>query len=90
MNHTTNPNLRERRAQRQDINRIVAGADLHIGPHFRTYGELAHGGIAGEELGTVLPDQRNDVVAQQAFVEGNAEIDGVAQPAAGRDANHRL
>lgn len=77
VNHTTNPNLRERRAQRQDINRIVAGADLHIGPHFRAYGELAHGGIAGVELGTVPANLRNDLVVQQAFVEGNAEIEDV-------------
>nr|WP_245841984.1 hypothetical protein [Sphingomonas adhaesiva] len=33
VNHVTNPDLRDRRAQRQDINRIVGAADLHIGDH---------------------------------------------------------
>jgi hypothetical protein len=39
MNLTTNPNLRDAQAQRQDINRETLGADLHIGPHLRFYGE---------------------------------------------------
>ena len=78
VNHTTNPNLREVRAQRQDINRIVGGADLHVGPHFRAFAEIAHGGISGVELGAPAATLRNDLVLQQAFVEGNAEIEGVA------------
>ena len=78
VNHTTNPNLRDSRAQRQDINRIVGGADLHVGPHFRAFAEIAHGGIAGVELGAPAATLRNDLVLQQAFVEGNVEVDGVA------------
>lgn len=78
VNHTTNPNLREVRAQRQDINRIVGGADLHVGPHVRAFAEIAHGGISGVELGAPAATLRNDLVLQQAFVEGNAEIEGVA------------
>ncbi|MFV0622601.1 alginate export family protein [Sphingomonas sp. ac-8] len=78
VNETTNPNLRESPAQRQDINRIVAGADLHVGPHFRAYGEVAHGGIAGRNLGTPAATLRNDLIVQQAFVEGNATIGDVA------------
>ncbi|WP_230632465.1 alginate export family protein [Sphingomonas sp. Leaf37] len=78
VNHTTNPNLRDARAQRQDINRIVGGADLHVGPHFRAFAEVAHGGIAGVELGAPAATLRNDLVLQQAFVEGNAEVAGVA------------
>ncbi|PNU06585.1 hypothetical protein A8V01_01630 [Novosphingobium guangzhouense] len=77
VNHTTNPNLRDAEAQRQDINRIVGGADLHVGKHLRFYGELAHGGIAGENIGTPTTSQRNDLVVQQAFVEGMAEVGGV-------------
>jgi hypothetical protein len=77
VNHTTNPNLRDSRAQRQDINRIVGGADLHVGPHFRAFAEIAHGGIAGVELGAPAATLRNDLVLQQAFVEGNVDIDGV-------------
>ena len=78
VNHTTNPNLREVRAQRQDINRLVAGADLHVGPHIRAFAEIAHGGISGVELGAPAATLRNDLVLQQAFVEGDVEVDGVA------------
>ncbi|HEX7855615.1 MAG TPA: alginate export family protein [Sphingobium sp.] len=78
VNETTNPNLRESEAQRQDISRIVAGADLHIGPHLRAYGELAHGSISGLNLGTPAATLRNDLVIQQAFVEANEEIGGIA------------
>lgn len=78
VNHTTNPNLREARAQRQDIRRIVAGADLHIGPHLRVFGEVAHGGISGVELGAPPATLRNDIAVQQIFVEGDATVAGAA------------
>lgn len=78
VNHTTNPNLRETRAQRQDINRIIGGADLHVGPHVRAVAEIAHGGIAGVALGTPAANLRNDLVLPQAFVEGNVDVAGVA------------
>ena len=78
VNHTTNPNLRETRAQRQDINRLVFGADVHVGPHFRAFGEIAHGGISGVELGVPAASLRNDFVVQQAFVEGRGDIGRVA------------
>ncbi|MET0365964.1 MAG: alginate export family protein [Sphingobium sp.] len=78
INETTNPNLRESEAQRQDITRIVAGADLHIGPHLRAYGELAHGRISGLNLGVPAATLRNDLVLQQAFVEATEEIGGIA------------
>jgi hypothetical protein len=68
-NHTTNPNLRESEAQRQDINRIVAGADLHLGEHVRFYGELAHGGLSGLNLGTRAANLSNDLTVQQSFVD---------------------
>lgn len=78
VNHTTNPNLRDSRAQRQDINRVFAGADLHVGPHLRVFGEVAHGGISGIELGAPPATLRNRFVVQQAFVEANAEVAGIA------------
>ncbi|MEG3126209.1 alginate export family protein [Sphingomonas sp. GB1N7] len=78
VNHTTNPGLRDARAQRQDINRITGGADLHVGPHFRAYAEIAHGGISGVELGAPAASLRNDLVIQQAFVEGDFNAGGVA------------
>lgn len=77
VNETTNPNLREADAQRQDITRVVAGADLHIGEHLRAYGELAHGGISGRNLGVPAATLRNDLVVQQSFVEASAEISGI-------------
>ena len=77
VNQTTNPGLRDARAQRQDINRIVGGADLHVGPHLRAYAELVHAGLSGVELGIVSTSLRNDFVIQQAFVEGDAEVAGV-------------
>jgi hypothetical protein len=78
VNQTTNPNLREGPAQRQDITRIVGGADLHVGPHFRAYAEIVHGGLSGVRLGTPVSTLRDDLAVQQAFVEGNFEVGGVA------------
>lgn len=76
VNETTNPNLRDAQAQRQDINRIVGGADLHVGPHLRGYVELAHGGIAGLNLGTPAATLKNDLIVQQSFVEGDVTVAG--------------
>jgi hypothetical protein len=69
VNHTTNPNLRDSEAQRQDILRLFGGADLHVGEHLRFYGEVAHGTLEGENLGNVLPNLRNKLAVQQAFVD---------------------
>lgn len=77
VNETTNPNLRDAPAQRQDITRIVGGADLHVGEHLRFYGEVAHGGLSGRNLGVPSTSLRNDLVIQQSFAEGMANIAGV-------------
>ncbi|RZM27283.1 MAG: hypothetical protein EOP67_40485, partial [Sphingomonas sp.] len=69
VNQTTNPNLRDAEAQRQDILRLFGGADLHVGQHLRFYGELAHGTLEGQNLGTALPNLRNKLAVQQAFVD---------------------
>ena len=69
VNETTNPNLRDAEAQRQDILRLFGGADLHVGKHLRFYGELAHGTLEGRNLGTALPNLRNRLAVQQAFVD---------------------
>ncbi len=69
VNETTNPNLRDAEAQRQDILRLFGGADLHVGQHLRFYGELAHGTLEGQNLGTALPNLRNKLAVQQAFVD---------------------
>jgi len=77
VNEMTNPNLRNSEAQRQDIVRLTGGADLHIGEHFRFYGELAHGRITGINLGAPAATLRNDLTLQQAFAEAHDTIGGV-------------
>lgn len=76
VNMTSNPNLREAPHQRQDIRRLVAGADLHVGPHLRLFGEVAHGGISGRNLGAPPATLRNDMVFQQYFAEVAGELAG--------------
>lgn len=77
VNLTTNPDLREREAQRQDIDRLVAGADLHLGEHVRLFGEIAHGGISGPNIGAPSGFLRNRLVVQQSFADLTATA-GVA------------
>ncbi|RVU04060.1 hypothetical protein EOE18_12835 [Novosphingobium umbonatum] len=77
VNETTNPNLRDAEAQRQDIVRVTGGADLHLGEHFRFYGELAHGRITGINLGAPAATLRNDLTVQQAFMEAKATVQHV-------------
>ena len=77
LNYTTNLNLRNAGSQRQDINRLVGGADLHVGPHLRFYGELAHGGMAGDNIGVPSGTQRNDLVLLQSFAEAKGRVGGI-------------
>lgn len=72
VNYTDNPQLREGPHQRQDILRLVAGADLHIGPNMRLYGEIARGDLGGVRLGTPGANLRNRAVLQQGFAEFGA------------------
>jgi len=79
VNSTSNQGLVETDAQRLDILRVVGGADLHIGDHFRVFGELANGTVGGVNTGTVAATQRNDLFLQQAFADvygkvGNVEV----------------
>jgi len=76
-NETTNPNLVNTEAMRQDFLRLVGGADLHLGKHFRVYGEILHGGLSGINLGTVSGTQRNGLVVLQAFAEASDRIQDV-------------
>ncbi|MDR6788139.1 hypothetical protein J2Y58_001497 [Sphingomonas sp. BE138] len=73
---TTNPDLRDRAAQRQDRTRVFAGADLHLGEHVRVYGELAHAGLQGLNLGTPGANLRNRLTLQQGFGEVKGSIGG--------------
>ncbi|WP_375271218.1 alginate export family protein [Sphingomonas sp.] len=77
VNLTTNPDLRARAAQRQDIDRLVAGADLHLGELVRVFGELAHGGISGRNIGAPSGFLRNRLVVQQSFADATATLGAV-------------
>ena len=74
---TSNPGLREGRARRLDTLRVAGGADLRVGRYFRAYGELAHGSAGGVGINNPVGAIANDLVVQQAFVEGNAEVGGL-------------
>ena len=73
---TTSPGLREGADQRLDTLRLVGGADLHIGPHLRVFGELAHGGAGGDNYGNPVGGIRNDLAVSQAFVDVTGEVGG--------------
>lgn len=102
VNFTSNPGLVETDAQRLDILRLVAGADLHLGEHVRVFGELANGTVDGVNTGAVAGTQRNDLFAQQMFVDiygkvGNVDVgvrggrqeftDGISMLVSARDNN---
>lgn len=74
LNQTGNPNLKKGPAQRQDIMRLVGGADLHITRYFRAFGELAHGGVSGPNIGVPAASMRNKLLLQQYFVEADAPL----------------
>lgn len=74
MNLTSNPQLVEGPEQRQDILRLVGGADLHIGEHLRFYGEIAHGQLTGKNVGTPSGSLRNNFVRQQYFAEVKGSV----------------
>ncbi|WP_109809346.1 alginate export family protein [Sphingosinithalassobacter portus] len=63
--------------ERRDRLRLFGGADLHIGPHVRFYGELAHGGLSGINLTTRKTNFDNALVVQQAFVEVSGPVGGI-------------
>jgi hypothetical protein len=59
------------------IFRAVAGADLHLGDHFRVYGELGHGDHAGDghpTVNSVSASYENDLSVQQIFGEARTHI----------------
>ncbi len=102
VNSTSNPGLVEADAQRLDILRLVAGADLHLGDHVRVFGELANGTVGGVNTGAVAGTQRNDLFAQQIFADiygkvGNVDVgvrggrqeftDGISLLVSARDNN---
>lgn len=101
-NHLTNPGLTKGPAQDQELLRLVGGADLHLGKHFRLFAEVASGQITGENIGVPATNLKNDLFAQQYFAEATADIgpaavgvrygrqefsDGAAQLVSQRDNN---
>jgi hypothetical protein len=75
--YVSQPSLLPGDHRQEQLFRIFAGADVHVGP-LRAYGELAHGGLAGHNLGTPAAKSRNDLFAQQYFIElSGALVHGV-------------
>jgi hypothetical protein len=74
-NLTTNPGLVDSEFRRENLLRMFAGADLHLGP-VRFFGELAHGGLDGHNIGTPVANRRNQLFVQQAFGELSGDVGG--------------
>ncbi|MBB3472298.1 alginate export family protein [Sphingomonas sp. BK345] len=75
---TTNPDLRDRAAQRQERLRVFAGADLHLGEHVRVFGELAKARVDGVNIGTPAGNLRNALTLSQGFGEVYGTIGGAS------------
>ena len=63
--------------------RAILGADLHLGDHFRVYGELGHADVSGAGNPTVIykggpvsAGYKNDISLQQLFGEARTTVDG--------------
>ncbi|MBB3347503.1 alginate export family protein [Sphingomonas sp. BK069] len=75
---TTNPDLRDRAAQRQERLRVYAGADLHLGEHVRVYGELAKARVDGVNIGAPAGNLRNALTLSQGFGEVYGTLAGAS------------
>ena len=58
--------------------RYELGADLHLGPNFRLYGELYHGQQTGHNVGPSVPGSQRD---ELGLVNGFGEVYGVLDEA---------
>ena len=56
--------------------RNLLGADLHVGPHLRVYGELVNGDAFGEHAYGYNATYRTRLDVQQLFVEAKARLAG--------------
>lgn len=57
--------------------RYMVGADLHLGPYLRLYGELWHAEQTGHGSGPVIPaSQRNDLELVNGFAEVMLPLEG--------------
>lgn len=64
-----NGQLKQGNDYTQELLRTVLGADLHIGPVVRLYGEVASGQVAGRRE-SATANFRNTASLQQLFIEG--------------------
>lgn len=74
--HTSSPGLRSGTDQNQLLSRTAFGADLHLGRHVRAYAEIVNGSVGGWNYKTPGPNQRNNAIIHQAFVDAWVEIPG--------------
>ncbi len=74
--YASNPGLVDSPYRREDMLRLVGGADVHVGP-VRVYGELVHGGLSGINYGDPAPKSRNGLMVEQAFAELSGTVKGV-------------
>jgi hypothetical protein len=76
-NSYDNPGLNTKtQAANAFLDKVVVGADLHVGPHLRFYGELASSGIGGQGDKPLRAYSRSDLYVQQAFAELNGRVAG--------------
>lgn len=68
-NENAHLDLRGGDSQHQEIRRVFAAADLHLGSHVRAFTEVAHAGLSGNNLGARPPSLDNDLFLQQGFVD---------------------
>jgi hypothetical protein len=76
LNYVTQPGLRRARDQDQFLIRTVIGADVHVGRHFRVFGEINSAQVFGANPLAITPNQRNALVVQQLFGEARGEFGG--------------
>lgn len=61
-------------------NRTIVGADLHVTPYFRVYGEIGHADLnedGNPEVQSVTARQTNTLALQQLFAEANYHTDNL-------------
>ena len=74
--HVSNPTLKAGPDENVFLTRILVGADLHLGPHLRIYTELENAEAEGTQFNKINGIQRNDLLAEQAFVELSGKLGG--------------
>ena len=74
--HVSNPTLKAGPDENVFLTRVLVGADLHLGPHLRIYGELLNAEAEGTQFNKINGIQRNDLLAEQAFVELSDTVRG--------------